>query len=60
MVQDKPYVLLEVRDANFEYGILEMIERLQYDMLYYENMSLLIDLKIIIYTVKTVITGKGV
>ena len=29
MVQDKPYVLLEVRDANFEYGILEMIERLQ-------------------------------
>jgi lipopolysaccharide/colanic/teichoic acid biosynthesis glycosyltransferase len=38
----------------------EMIERLSYDMLYYENMSLLFDLKILVYTVKTVITGKGI
>lgn len=41
-------------------GIDEMIERLQYDMIYYENMSLLTDLKILIYTVRTIFTGKGV
>ena len=29
MVQDKPYVLLEVTDSKFEYGILDMIERVQ-------------------------------
>lgn len=40
-------------------NIDEMIERAKYDIIYIENMSLLIDLKIIIYTIKTVITGKG-
>ena len=40
-------------------NINEMIERAKYDIIYIENMSLLIDLKIIIYTIKTVITGKG-
>jgi lipopolysaccharide/colanic/teichoic acid biosynthesis glycosyltransferase len=38
----------------------QMIERLEYDMLYYENMSLTLDLTILIYTIKTVITEKGV
>lgn len=37
----------------------EMIKRLRYDLIYIENMSLINDLKIMIYTVKTVITGKG-
>ena len=30
----------------------EMIERLEYDILYYENMSLILDITILIYTVK--------
>jgi exopolysaccharide biosynthesis polyprenyl glycosylphosphotransferase len=37
-----------------------MIERLEYDLLYLENMSLAIDLKIIIYTVIDIVKGKGV
>lgn len=37
----------------------EMIRRMKYDLLYIENMSLLVDLKILIYTVLTVIQGRG-
>jgi len=37
-----------------------MLERLRYDLLYLENVSILMDLKIMIYTVKTVLTGKGI
>lgn len=37
-----------------------MMRRLQYDLLYLENMSLLTDLKIILFTIHTVISGKGV
>jgi exopolysaccharide biosynthesis polyprenyl glycosylphosphotransferase len=37
----------------------EMIERLQYDLIYIESMSLYFDLKIMIYTIKTVFEGSG-
>jgi len=37
----------------------EMVERLKYDILYLENMSLFVDLKIIIYTILTIFKGKG-
>jgi lipopolysaccharide/colanic/teichoic acid biosynthesis glycosyltransferase len=36
-----------------------MIERLKYDIIYIENMSLLVDLKILIYTIQTVLKGRG-
>jgi len=38
----------------------QMVERLKYDLLYIDNMSILVDLKIIIYTLITVFKGKGV
>lgn len=37
----------------------EMIERLKYDLLYLENISILLDLKIIIYTVLIMFQGRG-
>lgn len=38
----------------------EMLERLDYDILYVENMSISVDMKILFYTVHTVVTGKGI
>ncbi len=37
----------------------EMIKRLKYDIIYIENMSIALDFKIMIYTVLTVVYGRG-
>jgi exopolysaccharide biosynthesis polyprenyl glycosylphosphotransferase len=37
----------------------EMVKRLKYDIIYIENMSIALDLKIMIYTVLTVVHGRG-
>lgn len=49
--------------GQVKYGYAEnvgqMIQRLKYDIIYIENMSLFVDLKILIYTVLIVLQGRG-
>ena len=63
------YLLHNVRPGITSWGMVKygyadtidkMIERLDYDIMYYENMSLTLDITILLYTIKTVFTGKGV
>lgn len=60
--------LLKVRPGitswgQVKYGYAEnvdqMVERLKYDIIYIENMSLMVDIKILIYTILIVIKGSG-
>ena len=63
------YLLHNVRPGITSWGMVKygyaetvdkMIERLNFDILYYENMSLVLDIKILLYTVQIVFSGKGV
>ena len=71
ILERAPYYALihQVRPGITSWGMVRhgyasdvngMIERLQYDLLYLANVSLMVDLKIMMYTVRTVVTGKGV
>lgn len=71
IVKKAPYYVLvyQVRPGITSWGMVkygyassvaEMVERTKYDLIYMANMSLLVDMKIMIYTVKTIVTGRGI
>ncbi|MFM1876353.1 MAG: hypothetical protein RL266_2090 [Bacteroidota bacterium] len=60
--------LLKVKPGITSWGMVkygyaenveQMIRRMKFDLLYIENMSLLVDIKILIYTIQTVLMGRG-
>lgn len=71
IIEDAPYycLLYKIRPGLTSWGpikigysdsVEKMIERLNFDIIYMENMSLFTDIKILVYTIEIVFKGKGV
>lgn len=71
IVKEAPYYTLvhQVRPGITSWGMVkfgyasslhEMVERTKYDIMYISNMSPLLDVKIMIYTIRTIVKGAGV
>ena len=71
IMEDAPYycLLYKIRPGLTSWGpikigyadtVEKMTERLNYDIIYMENMSLMTDLKILMYTFEIIFKGKGI